>query len=263
MLKIEGLHDESQEDFESAQRSGGVGLGLGSDTILKGRKKYEPGTYIVTQIRSGVRDQNRVNIYINDKYDFSLDLKQVVDLKVKVGRKLSENELQELRAASEFGKLYQRALEWALMRPRSLRETRDYLKRRQIKRSQTNRQRQREEQKLLPEIQDQAVALVIERLVERGFVDDERFAEYYIENRFIKKGISRRRLEQELRKKGISEMIIRNSLTNSARSDENELAKMIKKKRRKYDREKLVQYLVRQGFDYYSVVEAVDSIEGL
>ena len=115
----------------------------------------------------------------------------------------------------------------------------------------------------MPEIQDQAAALVIERLVERGFVDDERFAEYYIENRFIKKGISRRRLEQELRKKGVSEMIIRNSLTNSARSDENELAKVIKKKRRKYDREKLIQYLVRQGFDYYSVVEAVDSIEDL
>lgn len=242
MLQIEGLYDKPKVDNTSRDEA-----------------SRRTDRLVITQIRSGVKNPNRVNIYVDNKYELSLDLKQVVDLKVKVGRRLSETELEELHVASEFGKLYQRALEWVLMRPRSLRETRDYLKRRQIKRSQTNRKRAKEELKPLPEIQETTMKLVVERLVERGFVDDERFAEYYIENRFVKKGVSKRRLQQELRNKGISESIITHSLASSVRDDKAELAKMIAKKRKKYDREKLIQYLVRQGFEYYTVMEAVDA----
>lgn len=239
MLQIEGLKDEEKSDWLE-EASGQSGLKT------------------ITQLTSGVRDQNRVNVFVNGKFAFSLDVKQVVDLNVKVGRKLSEEDLQKLQEASEFGKLYQRALEWALTRPRSLRETRDYLKRRQLKRAQTNRKRKSEELKLLPEIQDSAIKLVVERLQERGYVDDQKFAEYYVENRFVKKGVSRRRLEMELRKKGVTEDVIKRVLTESARDDKEELAKMVQKKWRKYSKEKLVAYLVRQGFRYDEVQEAVE-----
>ena len=250
MLKIEGLYDSPREESRAN----------GPDRVAReGVFDARVPELVVTQIRSGVKNPNRVNIYINKKYELSLDLGQVVDLKVKVGRVLSERELQELRAASEFGKLYQRALEWALMRPRSMRETQDYLKQQQRKRSQTNRQRQSKELKPLPEIQDVTIRMVIERLTERGFVDDEKFTEYYIENRFVKKGISKRRLQQELRKKGISENVITNSLAKVGRDEGAELMKMIEKKRRRYGRDTLIQYLVRQGFDYYAVVEAVET----
>lgn len=241
MLQIEGLHDSPTTSNRLA------------DSI-------QPAELVITQITSGVRDTNRVNIFINGKFNVSLDIKQVVDLKVKVGKKLSEVELQELHSASEFGKLYQRALEWALMRPRSVRETRDYLKRRQLKRVQTNRKRQHENLKPFPEIQGNACQLVLERLMERGFVDDEKFAEFYIENRFVKKGISQKRLRLELVKKGISQNIINRLLAEGARDDHDELLKMARKKASRYDRQKLTAYLVRQGFNYQDVVEAVEDL---
>lgn len=212
----------------------------------------------ITKITAGVKDKNRVNVFINGKFTLSLDVRQVIDLQVKVGRKLSEDELQELHRASEFGKLYQRSLEWAFTRPHSVGETRDYLKRRQLKRTQLNRKRIQEELKPLPEIQDSAINLVIERLAERGYIDDRKFAEYYIENRFIKKGISRRRLIMELRTKKVSEDIIMAALEDSQRNDDVELVKMLEKKARRYDQQKLIQYLVRQGFHYHDVVEAVE-----
>ena len=81
----------------------------------------------ITDLKQGVKNQNRVNVFVDGKYSFSLDIAQVVDLGVKVGKLVTPEELEELKKASEFGKLYQRALEWVLVRPRSERETNDYL----------------------------------------------------------------------------------------------------------------------------------------
>ena len=76
-----------------------------------------------------------------------------------------------------------------------------------------------------------------------------------MENRFVKKGISKKRLKMELMKKGISKGIIDEVL--DVRNDEEEIEKMIAKKRAKYDDEKLIQYLCRQGFSYDLVREKV------
>ena len=63
--------------------------------------------------------------------------------------------------------------------------------------------------------------LIVQRLCEKGYVDDEKFAEYYVENRFVKKGISKKRLKMELMKKGISQDIIEEVL--DGRDDEEEI----------------------------------------
>ncbi len=39
----------------------------------------------ITDIKEAVKDKNRVNIYIDDKFFCSLDISQVVDLRLKVG----------------------------------------------------------------------------------------------------------------------------------------------------------------------------------
>ena len=87
----------------------------------------EPTSLVVTNIKQGVKNPNRANIFIDGKYSFSLDISQVVDFKLKIGQKITPEQLAELKQASEFGKLYHRTLEWVLMRPRSIRETKDYL----------------------------------------------------------------------------------------------------------------------------------------
>ena len=211
----------------------------------------------ITDIKQGVKNPNRVNVFVDDEYAFSLDLSQVVDFKLKVGRELTENEISELKKASEFGKLYQRTLEWVLVRPRSIRETAQYL-RRKLKQSSSGRSSRLSSQgsSLRPrsncgcpsedcfEFSDEIIA----RLIDKGYLDDQKFAEFWVENRFVKKGVSRKRLSLELMKKGISREIIEEVLDK--RNDEEEILKIIAKKRAKYDDEKLISYLVRQGFSY-------------
>lgn len=238
--------------------------------ILTNTPGSSDGSHRITDIRAALRDENRVNIYIDGKFSFSLDLSQVVDYKVKVGKRLEPSEIDKLKRASAFGILYQRTLEWVFIRPRSIRETRDHLRARQLKRTLENRRRaqnlekpieERRQYKLptrqLPEILDEDIEAVIARLTEKSYLDDEKFARYFVENRNFRKGTSMLRLRQELAKKGIDKSIIDNIFSESPRDERAEISKIIAKKRSRYDDHKLTQYLLRQGFSYDLIREVL------
>lgn len=243
------------------------------EKIQEGSSDFEKSQRLqVTNLKQGIKNPNRVNVFINSKYEFSLDLTQVVDFKLKVGSIISEEELLEYKKASEFGKLYQRALEWVLLRPRSEKELSDYLyKKLRTSISETlgsARRYGRAGAHSLPvgressSIDVSEFSLrIIERLKSHGYIDDFKFAEWYVENRFVKKGVSQKRLKMELLKKGISKDVIEEVLRDSGRSDEEEILKIIAKKRAKYDDEKLTQYLCRQGFAWQLASELVRSYE--
>lgn len=226
--------------------------------------------YTITDIKAAVKTENRVNIFINGKFDFSLDLAQVVDLKLKKGQTLTEKDLKRCRHASEFGKLYQRTLEYVLSRPHSIKETHDHLIQSRKKRETMNRQaiRNRERSKEdrakyklrtreLPLFTDDDIDAVLKRLIDRGYLDDEKFVRYYVENRNTKKGISLKKIRLELAKKGVSSTLVELVLSENPRNEAEEIQKIIAKKRRRYDDEKLIAYLVRQGFDYQQSKDAV------
>ena len=251
---------------------------------LKNEEKSGP-RFVITDLRQAVKNENRVNIFVDGKYSFSLDVSQVVDFHLKKSLVISGEQLEEYKKASEFGKLYQRTLEWVLMRPRSTRETRDYLMRKLRMSSSGRETRDYSSGKLRMSISEtlgparrygrtgahsllvsresssidisELSSRIISRLVSKGYLDDEKFAQWYVENRFVKKGISKKRLSMELMKKGVASSIIDGVL--DARNDEEEIKKIIVKKRAKYDDEKLTAYLCRQGFDYQLVRDLVRS----
>ena len=230
------------------------------DDDSAGSKK--PAEHRISDIREAVRDKNRVNIYIDDKFFCSLDISQVVDLRVKIGRVLDKKELEELKRASEFSKFYNRALEFALMRPHSSKEVRDYLKRKTLDRKVRVKNRKTGEYKtVLKQGYDQSlVEPVFKRLEERGYIDDRRFAELWVENRNVNKGSSLKKLRLELSQKGVSQSIIEEVFADAERDDAEELRKIIARKAKKYpDGQKLIQYLLRQGFNYSDILDELSA----
>lgn len=205
----------------------------------------------ISSISAQARDKNRVNISVDGKYRFSLDIYQLSDLNIKVGKEYSESELVVLEQESQFGKLYGRALEYCLMRPHSSREVRDYL----YRKTRPTRDKNGEIRAgIAPEI----TLRVFERLVEKKYIDDNKFAHYWVENRSISKGVSKRKLSAELRAKGIDNSIIENELSLTERNDSSELQKIIIKKRSHYpDDQKLMAYLARLGFNYDDIKQAL------
>lgn len=219
----------------------------------------------VTDIKEAARDHNRVNVYIDDKYYCSLDISQVVDLGIKIGRKLNSEQLEDIKRASEFGKFYARALEYVLMRPHSIKEISDYLRRKTLsKKIRTKNPKTGEYKDTVRSGYDPSlIPLVLERLDQHGHLDDRRFAELWVENRDIKKGTSFKKLRDELARKGISQKIIDDVLHSNMRNEREELRKVIARKSNRYtDRQKLIQYLIRRGFAYSDILDELSSSEG-
>jgi regulatory protein len=208
---------------------------------------------IITGITAQQKDKNRINVMVDGKYRFSLDIFQYADLGIKIGQEYTDEELMLLETESQFGKVYARALEYCLMRPHSSREVRDYL----YKKTRDTRTKTGDVKKgIAPEITQR----VFDRLVEKGYIDDEKFTRYWVENRSLTKGASRRKLQAELRAKGVEGSIIEHFLSESDRSDDGEIQKIITKKRNRYpDDQKLMQYLARQGFSYDDIKQALQS----
>lgn len=203
----------------------------------------------ITGLSQQQRDPDRINVMVDGTFRFSLNIYQVADLGIKVGKEYDEKELADLEGESQFGKLYARALEYCLMRPHSSREVRDYLYRKTL----SKRYKSKRTGELLerPGVSKEVTVRIFDRLAEKGYIDDEKFTRYWVENRNQKKGTSLRKLRAELQAKGVSGDIIDQQLATSERNDTDELRKIISRKRRQYpDDQKLLHYLARQGFSY-------------
>lgn len=113
-------------------------------------------------------------------------------------------------------------------------------------------------------ITSEMIQEVISRLESQNYINDQDFARYFIENRHQNKGISTKRLVQELKIKGIDSDIIEQAIFdqgtgNFLRDEEVEIEKMIKKQLRKTsDRQKIIAYLARQGFSYDLIKSKLD-----
>lgn len=137
------------------------------------------------------------------------------------------------------------------MRPHSAKEMRDYLYRK-------TRPTRSKIGELREGVSPELTTRVFERLLEKGDINDQSFARYWIENRSLKKGVSKRKLTAELSAKGVDRSIIEQLLGETERTDKDELQKIIIKKRSRYpDEQKLIAYLARLGFSYDDIKSAL------
>lgn len=200
----------------------------------------------VTSIKQQLKNPERVSIFVDEKYGFSLSLDELVAQKLKKDQELSQADIKRLKKISADGKLRARALEWLLNRPHSIREFKDYLYRK----------------KADPEL---AAALVAE-FSEKKYLDEQKFGQWLIELH-QRRGKSNRAIRSELFKKGLGRELIDELMQNGGGNEERRLKELVAKKRRssryKNDPQKLAKYLVTQGFSWQDVKQtlAIDQPE--
>ncbi len=187
----------------------------------------------ITAIKQQVKRADRYSIYLDDKYVFSLSEAELLATGIKKNQEFTESKLEELRARAVIEKGYDRALNLISHRPRSEWELRNYLKRK--------------------EYDADSSEAILDKLRERGWINDQDFAERWVATRRLLKSASKRRLTQELRQKRIEDEIIQEVLENDDTDERQVLRDLIERKRQqtKYqDNLKLMQYLSRQGYNY-------------
>ena len=197
----------------------------------------------ITALTSQVKNPDRVNVFIDTRYSFSLTLTQILDEKIKVGLELDEQRLENLKKLSDEGKIYSRALEWLLRRPHSVKEFKEYMYRKKVD----------------PEL----TQLLVDKFTKNGHLNDQNFANWWVTGR-LAKNKSLRFITGELKQKGIDQNTILNVLDehgalqdqNGQNSDQEALKILVQKliSRPRYaDQNKLMRYLVGKGFSYSDV----------
>lgn len=220
----------------------------------------------VTKIQQQQKRKDRFSIYIDDKYSFSLNEFQLANARLSIGKELSPEEVEEFATESQFGKAYERVLNYVMIRPRSEKEVREYLTRTYMypkPKSFVDKNGKRHFKK--QEVDKQKVTEMIERLMSRlndkGYINDESFTKAWVQSRMMHKKPSKRKLEQELYAKGIDQKIIANVLQNEELDEKANLLELVEKKRklvRYQDDKKLITYLLRQGFNYDDIRDTIN-----
>ncbi len=190
----------------------------------------------ITAIKQQVKRHSRYSVYIDGKYVFSLNESQLVTSGLHSGQELSSEQLAEYREDSATGKLFDRILNLLSIRPRSEWEVHDYLRRKEAS----------------PEQMEDIIA----RCQKLGYIDDQRFAQRWAENRRLGKPVSQRKLRSELLVKRVAPTIIDEVLAEDREqtSERDLLRALVAKKRSRYpDDTKFMQYLARQGFSYEDI----------
>lgn len=194
----------------------------------------------ITAIKQQVNNPERVSVFVDDKYEFSLSLDELLKEKLKNGDELEKSDIKRLKKISTDGKLRMRAMEWVLNRPHSEREFRDYLYRKKVE----------------PEQIDSLTA----EFTDKSYLNNTKFAQWFFELQ-ARRGKSNRAIRAGLFKKGINREIVDELMTSGAGDEETRLKDLISKKqnitRYKNDPQKFAQYLVRQGFSWDLVKHAL------
>lgn len=196
----------------------------------------------VTGIKAQVKTAGRYSIFVDGKYAFSLSDVALLEQQIKIGLELTKERVAELKQLSSDDKLYGATLRYLGIRPRSEWEVRTYLQRK----------------KASPAL----VESILNKLSISEYINDHSFAQAWVSNRRLLRPTSKRKLQQELRAKRVSDEVIGQVLAADESDERQLLRELALKKRARYaDKVKLMQYLVRQGFSYDDVKAVVSELE--
>jgi regulatory protein len=203
---------------------------------------------IVTAIKPQ-KNKKRVNIYLDDKFGFGLDLETFVKSGIKVEKELTESEIEKIIKEGEFQKIYQNILRFASLRPRSEKEFRDWLKRKKVHES------------IIPEL--------LGKLVHLDLIDDEKFARWWIDSRLTFKSKGPVALKMELQQKGIDRNVAK-KLIEELVSENTQIGmakKLLENKKNKWEnlegfekRKKITEIVLSKGFGW-DIVRKLTSID--
>jgi len=191
------------------------------------------------------KNGRRVNIYLDNKFGFGIDLENFVVLGLKEGKEYSQEEINEIIKKAQFQKTLDKLLRFTTLRPRSKREIKDWLKKKEVHES----------------IFDE----LFERLDRLELIDDEKFAKWWVDQRLSFKPRGKRALSYELFQKGIDKTIIEMVL-NKDEIDESKIAKeLLEKNAYKWksykgfeEKQKKSQFLARKGISWDAIKKVVN-----
>lgn len=202
----------------------------------------------ITKIETGKRNKERVNVYIDDEYAFSINMELVYKFGLKVNEEVNKEKLIEISKSENLSKCKESALRTIERSYKTEKEIRDKL--------------------LSKEFDSETIDSTIDFLIEYGFIDDSKFVSMYIKDRIRTQG--RNKIRYSLISKGVNKLLIEEAFSTLDRDDEMERAIILCEKKylniskREDDdfkiKNKLTRYLLGRGYDYDIAKEVIKEV---
>jgi regulatory protein len=198
----------------------------------------------VTAIRDGRRGK-RVNVFLDDKFAFSLEAEVAVKQGLQVGQELSESNVEVLTRSDLFHRCLNAAIHYLSYRPRSEAELRQRLHRRGF--------------------DGDNVEAALTKLKAQGLVNDLAFAQFWKDNRESFSPRSQWLTRLELRQKGVADDIIDQIVAEVDDGDSAYRAAVSRARSLALSdyhsfRRRLGEYLKRRGFGYGVISHTVERV---
>ncbi len=202
----------------------------------------------ITSLQTQTSDKERISIFVDNRFLLGANALIVLQMGLKVGQVLTEEQLTQLRSEELLQQAVDRALNFLSFRPRSREEVKRYLKKKETP----------------PELID----TVLERLGRLDFVNDRDFASFWIQSReqFNPRGSNV--LKNELRMKGVDRDVV-DELVSDEQDEERALIAGRKKAASllrlpdmdyKTFRTRLGSFLQRRGFGFGVTTHSVKTL---
>ena len=208
---------------------------------------------VITEISPSVRREGRFDVMVGGRRAAVLSADSVLRLGLHTGDEWTPELAARVAPEAESVRVFDRALAMLASRGRSVREMRLALL------------RKREPEPL--------VSAAIERLVALGALNDELFARQFVRSRMVRAGLSKRRLQSELARRGVERSAIDAAIADVAEEEQidpaESLERVAAKKLRtmsKLDaptrRRRLFSFLARRGYDSDEIRTVMTKLEG-
>lgn len=208
---------------------------------------------IEPQKSTQLKKNKRFNVFVDQKYAFSVSEENLLKYKLKSGLGLDEKEIKIITNDEFYKKILDYCINFLSFRPRTEKEVTDYI----VKKISTKQEipfQQAKDSKIIPEI--------IKKLKKYKYINDKDFITWWIKSRNDSKQKGMRLIKLELRQKGIAKELLDQIVTTDG--DQMELAiKALTKKKAKWQRTdpkqlkgKVLYYLASRGFDMDTISHA-------
>jgi regulatory protein len=207
----------------------------------------------ITAISASARHAGRFEIAVDGASVATLSLDGIERLGIRIGAAYSESLANRVAAESAALHTFDRALAMLAARPRAARD----LERMLVRKGEPA----------------EHVATAVTRLIALGALDDAQFARQFIRTKIAGAGLSRRRLQSELWRRGVARDVIDAALAEVMVEDEvdedAQIAQVAAKKLRTLRsadpataRRRLYAFLARRGYDGAAIRRVMDALPG-
>lgn len=207
---------------------------------------------VIAKITVQQKQKDRYNIFLDEgageKYAFSVDEDVLIKYQLKKGMELDDFSLTEIFFQDDIRKAYGMAVQYLALRMRSEHEVRQYLQKK--------------------DIENPIINEVMHKLYRYEFLNDEEFSIAFVRTQMNTTDKGTIIIQQELKEKGISDKLIEQALMEYPKDDQLQKAIILANKNYQKNskdssliiKQKLEQMLVRKGYSFAIVQDAIASI---